>query len=114
VSGLAIDTGHVFLPDGTTLATTAIPGDAPAVELAVLPKGAGFPTFVRFWRLDGARLRALCVRGPRIRLRLAGPSAGPSGFLDLPATRARLAGAMDAAGIHLGELAQGRCLEAGS
>ena len=113
-----LDDGRVFLPDGVTLATTVVPQNRPSrvFDLGVAPPGAGFAFHVRFWRLvtDGgrARLRPLCRRDTRaVVVRSRGVDLG---FLDLPAGRARLASAMTAAGVHLGEFDQGRCLEAGS
>ena len=120
VGDLAVDDGHVFLPDGVTLATTVVPRNepSPVFDLAVVPPGgsADFPVHVRFWRLvtDGgrARLRPLCLRGAHGATVVR--SRGAGSFLDRPPARARLAAGMEATGVRLGEFGQGRCLEAGS
>jgi hypothetical protein len=123
VGELALDAGRLFAPEHTILATSVVmaPGNDPRrLALTVEPGAAGgrravgIPTHVRFWDLDlrGARpvARPLCLLGTgRTVVRVAARMLDSRAFLG----RA-LSDAMHAAQVGLGELIDGRCVDAAS
>jgi hypothetical protein len=120
---MRLDTDELFVPEAATLASTVPMPEADPWKLifrvGVAPAGKRAPSFVlgvRLWRIDVGdtgrpRVRPLCPLGGQ-------PNLGPFSIAvtNSPALLlgAPLARAITTAGIGVGELIRGQCLEAAS